>query len=57
MNMLRQYPFDIKISVGVLDISPEDNFTEDEIIKIADDRMYEEKRKKKSEIESDEQNK
>ena len=57
MNMLRQYPFDIKISVGVLDISPEDNFTEDEIIKIADDRMYEEKRKKKSEIENDEQNK
>lgn len=51
MNMLRQYPFDIKISIGVLDISPEDNFTEDEMLKIADDRMYEEKRKKKSENE------
>nr|MCR5545297.1 GGDEF domain-containing protein [Lachnospiraceae bacterium] len=53
MNMLRQYPFDIKISIGVLDISPEDEFTQDEMLKIADDRMYEEKRKKKSEAEDE----
>ena len=53
MNMLRQYPFDIKISIGVLDISPDDTFTADEMLKIADDRMYEEKRKKKSETDNE----
>jgi diguanylate cyclase (GGDEF)-like protein len=48
MNMLRQYPFDIKVSIGVLEISPIDDFTADQMLKIADDRMYEEKQKKKN---------
>lgn len=48
MNMLRQYPFDIKISIGLLEIAPNDDFTADQMLKIADDRMYEEKRKKKN---------
>ncbi len=48
MNMLRQYPFDIKVSIGVLEITPMDDFTADQMLKIADDRMYEEKQRKKN---------
>lgn len=48
MNMLRQYPFDIKVSIGLLEIAPNDEFTADQVLKIADDRMYEEKQKKKN---------
>lgn len=48
MNMLRQYPFDIKVSIGLLEIAPNDEFTADQVLKIADNRMYEEKQKKKN---------